>query len=89
MGHVRAMLGRNGALAGKRVVVSAGGTREPLDPVRIITNRSTGRMGHALAEAARDMGASVTLVSASETLKAPPAVETVWVQTALEMHQAD
>ena len=88
LGHVRAMLGRNGALAGKRVVVSAGGTREPLDPVRIITNRSTGKMGHALAEAARDMGASVTLVSASETLKAPPAVETVRVQTALEMHQA-
>ena len=88
LGHVRAMLGRNGALAGKRVVVSAGGTREPLDPVRIITNRSTGKMGHALAEAARDMGASVTLVSASETLKAPPAVETVWVQTALEMQRA-
>ena len=88
LGHVRAMLGRNGALAGKRVVVSAGGTREPLDPVRIITNRSTGKMGHALAEAARDMGASVTLVSASETLKAPPAVETVRVQTALEMQQA-
>ncbi len=88
LGHVRAMLGRDGALAGKRVVVSAGGTREPLDPVRIITNRSTGKMGHALAEAARDMGASVTLVSASETLKAPPAVETVRVQTALEMQQA-
>ena len=88
LGHVRAMLGRNGALAGKRVVVSAGGTREPLDPVRIITNRSTGKMGHALAEAARDMGASVTLVSASETLKAPPAVETVRVQTTLEMQQA-
>ncbi len=88
LGHVRAMLGRNGALAGKRVVVSAGGTREPLDPVRIITNRSTGKMGHALAEAARDMGASVTLVSASETLKAPPALETVRVQTTLEMQQA-
>ena len=88
LGHVRAMLGRDGALAGKRVVVSAGGTREPLDPVRIITNRSTGKMGHALAEAARDMGASVTLVSASETLKAPPALETVRVQTTLEMQQA-
>ena len=88
LGHVRAMLGRNGALAGRRVVVSAGGTREPLDPVRIITNRSTGKMGHALAEAARDMGASVTLVSASETLKAPSAIETVGVQTALEMQEA-
>ncbi len=88
LGHVRALLGRNGALAGRRVVVSAGGTREPLDPVRIITNRSTGKMGHALAEAARDMGASVTLVSASETLKAPSAIETVWVQTAIEMQEA-
>ncbi len=88
LGHVRAMLGRNGALAGRRVVVSAGGTREPLDPVRIITNRSTGKMGHALAEAARDMGASVTLVSASETLKEPSAIETVWVQTAIEMQEA-
>ena len=88
LGHVRAMLGRNGALAAKRIVVSAGGTREPLDPVRMITNRSTGKMGHALAEAARDMGASVTLVSASETLKAPSAIETVWVQTAIEMQEA-
>ena len=88
LGHVRAMLGRNGALAAKRIVVSAGGTREPLDPVRIITNRSTGKMGHALAEAARDMGASVTLVSASETLKEPSAIETVWVQTAIEMQEA-
>ena len=88
LGHVRAMLGRNGALAGKKVVVSAGGTREPLDPVRIITNRSTGKMGHALAEAARDMGASVTLVSASETLDALSAVETVQVDTAVEMQEA-
>ena len=88
LGHVRGMLGRNGPLAGKRVVVSAGGTREPLDPVRIITNPSSGKMGHAVSEAARDMGASVTLVSASETLDAPPAIETVRVQTALEMQGA-
>ena len=88
LGHVRAMLGRNGALAGKKVVVSAGGTREPLDPVRIITNRSTGKMGHALAEAARDMGASVTLVSASETLDALSVVETAQVDTAVEMQEA-
>ncbi len=88
LGHVRAMLGRDGALAGKKVVVSAGGTREPLDPVRVITNRSSGKMGHALAEAARDVGASVTLVSASETLDAPPAIETVRVETALEMQDA-
>ena len=69
-------------------MVSAGGTREPLDPVRVITNRSSGKMGYALAEAARDMGASVTLVSTSETLDAPPAVEVVRVETALEMQDA-
>lgn len=88
LGHVRAMLGSNGALAGRRLVVSAGGTREPLDPVRVITNRSSGKMGYALAEAARDMGASVTLVSTSETLDAPPAVEVVRVEQALEMQDA-
>ena len=88
MGHVRAMLGREGPLVGRKVVVSAGGTREPLDPVRVITNRSSGKMGHALAEAARDMGASVTLVTASESLDSPPAVETVRVGTALEMQDA-
>ena len=86
LGHARAMLGRNGALADRRVVVSAGGTREPLDPVRVITNRSSGKMGYALAEAARDMGASVMLVSTSETLAAPPAVDIVRVETAMEMH---
>jgi phosphopantothenoylcysteine decarboxylase/phosphopantothenate--cysteine ligase len=88
LGHARAMLGRNGALAGKKIVVSAGGTREPLDPVRVITNRSSGKMGYALAEAARDMGASVTLVSASETLAAPPTVDIVQVETAMEMQAA-
>ncbi len=86
--YVRAVLGQGGPLAGSRIVVSAGGTREPLDPVRVITNRSSGKMGHALAEAARDMGASVTLVSASETLDAPPALEIVRVETAIEMRDA-
>ena len=86
--YVRAALGQGGPLAGSRIVVSAGGTREPLDPVRVITNRSSGKMGHALAEAARDMGASVTLVSASETLDAPPALEIVRVETAIEMRDA-
>ncbi len=88
LGHVRTMLGQGGPLAEKRIVVSAGGTRESLDPVRIMTNRSSGKMGHAVAEAARDMGASVTLVSASETLVAPPAILTVRVETALEMQSA-
>ena len=57
------MLAKSGDLAGRHVVVSAGGTREPIDPVRFISNRSTGKMGYALAEAARDRGAAVTLIS--------------------------
>ncbi len=56
-------LGRQGALAGKRVIVTAGGTREPLDPIRFLGNRSSGQMGYALARAARDLGAQVTLIS--------------------------
>src|SRR5690606_21519125 len=63
LGTLRWVLGRQGDLAGRRVVVSAGGTREAIDPVRYITNRSSGKMGHALAAAARDRGAQVTLVT--------------------------
>jgi phosphopantothenoylcysteine decarboxylase/phosphopantothenate--cysteine ligase len=63
MGAIRAVLGRDGALAGRRVVVSAGGTREAIDPVRYITNHSSGRQGYAVAQAALDAGAQVTLVS--------------------------
>ena len=64
IGVIRAALGRNGDLAGRRIVVTAGGTQEPIDPVRVITNRSSGKMGFALAEAARDRGADVTLIAA-------------------------
>ena len=64
--HLRQVLGRNGDLAGRKVVVSAGGTSEPVDPVRVITNRSSGKMGRALAEAARDRGARVVLVTAAD-----------------------
>src|SRR5690606_20064750 len=63
IGTLRWVLGRGGDLAGRRIVVSAGGTREAIDPVRFITNRSSGKMGHALAAAARDRGAHVTLVT--------------------------
>lgn len=87
LGHIRWLLGRRGDLAGRRLVVTAGGTREPLDPVRVLTNRSTGKMGYALAEAARDRGAWVTLITASP-LPPPPCVETVRVETALEMRDA-
>ena len=63
VGAIRVALGRDGPLAGIRILVSAGGTREPLDPVRFLGNRSSGRMGRALAEAALDLGASVDLVT--------------------------
>jgi phosphopantothenoylcysteine decarboxylase/phosphopantothenate--cysteine ligase len=86
-GHIRALLGRGGPLSGFRVVVTAGATREPLDDVRFFSNRSSGRMGHALAEAARDMGADVTLVTASE-MPAPVAVNVRRVTTASEMREA-
>ena len=70
------------------MVVSAGGTREPVDPVRVITNRSSGKMGYALAEAARDRGARVILVSTVQGIDDPPAVEMVPVETAEQMKEA-
>ena len=88
LGHIQAVLGRSGDLAGRTVVVSAGGTREPVDPVRVITNRSSGKMGYALAEAARDRGARVVLVSTVQGLDDLPAVEMVPVETAEQMKQA-
>ncbi|PPF88089.1 bifunctional phosphopantothenoylcysteine decarboxylase/phosphopantothenate--cysteine ligase CoaBC [Clavibacter michiganensis] len=75
-------------LAGRRVVVSAGGTREPLDPVRFLGNRSSGRQGVALAVAARDRGADVVLVAAHLEVPAPSGVRVVPVSTALEMSDA-
>jgi phosphopantothenoylcysteine decarboxylase/phosphopantothenate--cysteine ligase len=84
----RIILGRGGSLAGQRVVVTTGGTQEPIDPVRFIGNHSSGKMGYALALAARDRGAKVTLVSAPTALPAPIGVQLVAVQTAQEMLQA-
>jgi phosphopantothenoylcysteine decarboxylase/phosphopantothenate--cysteine ligase len=75
-------------LVGKRVLVSAGPTREALDPVRYLTNRSSGRMGYAVASAAWRRGASVTLVSGPTALPAPRGVERVSVTSAAEMHDA-
>ncbi len=60
IGHIRLALGRSAALAGKHVIVTAGGTHEAIDPVRVITNRSSGKQGYALAQAALDAGAAVT-----------------------------
>jgi phosphopantothenoylcysteine decarboxylase/phosphopantothenate--cysteine ligase len=74
-------------LEGKRIVVTAGGTREPIDPVRYISNRSSGKMGYALAEAARDRGASVVLISAPTALAIPIGVETIQVESALQMRE--
>ena len=88
LGHISATLGRNGDLAGRTIVVSAGGTQEPIDPVRVITNHSSGKMGYALAEAARDRGARVVLVTAPTGLPDPPLVSVVNVQTAEQMCQA-
>jgi phosphopantothenoylcysteine decarboxylase / phosphopantothenate---cysteine ligase len=88
-GELRALLGRRlGPLRGRRVVVTAGGTHEPIDPVRFIGNRSSGRMGYALAEAARDYGADVTLISGPVALPAPAALRTVPVETARDMRDA-
>jgi phosphopantothenoylcysteine decarboxylase/phosphopantothenate--cysteine ligase len=85
---IRQVLGRGGDLTGKHIVVTAGGTQEPIDPVRYISNRSSGKMGHALAEAARDRGAKVTLVTAPTSLPEPLGIDVVKVNTAQEMRQA-
>ena len=88
LGHVRLALARAGTLAGRHVVVSAGGTQEPIDPVRFISNRSSGKQGYALAQAALDRGARVTLVSAPSALPVPVGAALVPVQTAEEMARA-
>jgi phosphopantothenoylcysteine decarboxylase/phosphopantothenate--cysteine ligase len=87
-GTTMQVLGRKGDLAGKNIVVTAGGTQEPLDPVRCLTNRSSGKMGYAVAEAARNRGAGVTLISGPTTLAAPVGIKTVDVKTAEEMLKA-
>jgi phosphopantothenoylcysteine decarboxylase/phosphopantothenate--cysteine ligase len=86
VGALRTLLGqRSGVLAGRHVVVSAGGTQEALDPVRFIGNRSTGKMGFAIAEAARDRGAHVTLVTGPVALDTPYGVQRMEVTTVAEM----
>ncbi|MEE9336844.1 MAG: bifunctional phosphopantothenoylcysteine decarboxylase/phosphopantothenate--cysteine ligase CoaBC [Methylococcaceae bacterium] len=80
--------GSNTSLKGVNILISAGPTREPLDPVRYITNRSSGKMGYALAEAAENAGANVTLVSGPVTLSTPDNIELVKVETAEQMFLA-
>lgn len=87
--HVRAAIGaHHGDYSGRKVVVTAGGTREPIDPVRVITNRSTGKMGYAIAEAARDRGADVTLVTAPASIRIPAGMEIHTTETVEEMRDA-
>jgi phosphopantothenoylcysteine decarboxylase/phosphopantothenate--cysteine ligase len=88
LGHVRQALAQGGPLAGRRIVVSAGGTQEPIDPVRFISNRSSGKQGYALAQAALDQGAQVTLITGPTALTPPAGAEVVSVQTAQEMAEA-
>jgi len=82
------VLGRSRDLKGKRIVVTAGGTQEPIDPARHIGNPSSGKMGYAIASAARDRGAKVTLVTAPTSLPDPAGVETIHVRTTAEMKTA-
>lgn len=85
LGHIRLLLSQSGPLKERRVVVTAGGTQEPLDPVRAIRNRSSGKQGYALAQAALDMGADVTLISAPTHLPTPVGARLVEVVTTDEM----
>jgi len=88
MNAIRSLFNNELPLIGKKVLVSAGPTREAIDPVRYISNRSSGKMGYALAEVARDLGAKVTLVSGPVALPPVPEVEMVMVESAVEMLSA-
>jgi phosphopantothenoylcysteine decarboxylase/phosphopantothenate--cysteine ligase len=85
---IRKVLARSGDFANTRVVVTAGGTQEPIDPVRFIGNRSSGKMGFALAEAARDRGAEVNLILGPTYLYPPRGINVISVETALDMKNA-
>ena len=86
--QIKTVLGRQGDLTHLSIVVSAGGTQEPIDPVRVITNHSSGKMGYAIAEAARDRGAKVTLVTASKAIPDPSMHSVKKVTTVDEMRDA-
>ncbi|BCL82428.1 phosphopantothenoylcysteine decarboxylase [Ktedonobacteria bacterium brp13] len=88
LGAIQQVLGQHGDLAGRRVVISAGGTHEAIDPVRYVGNHSSGKMGYTLATEARDRGAHVILVSGPVALPVPYGVELCSVETALQMRDA-
>lgn len=85
IGHIQTALGKNGDLAGKRIVVTAGGTQEDIDPVRFIGNRSSGKMGYAIAESARDRGAQVTLITAPASLPDPVGIDIVKIRSVVQL----
>ncbi|RPI34980.1 MAG: bifunctional phosphopantothenoylcysteine decarboxylase/phosphopantothenate--cysteine ligase CoaBC [Chloroflexota bacterium] len=85
LGQVRRLLAQGGPLAGRKVVVTAGGTQEAIDPVRSITNRSSGKQGFSLAQAALDLGAEVTLIAGNTSLPTPYGARRVDVRSAQEM----
>ncbi len=87
-GHIRIVLGKNGILAGKKILITAGGTQEALDPVRVITNHSSGKQGYALAQAALDAGADVCLITAPTALTPPVGARVVKINSAQEMLNA-
>ena len=88
IGHIRRIIGLDGELAGHKLVVTAGGTREALDPVRFITNRSSGKQGYAIAQAALDAGAEVVLISAASHLPPPVGLTLLSVDSAESMRGA-
>ena len=88
IGHIRTLIGRSGDLAGKVIAVTSGGTEEPIDPVRMITNRSSGKTGHAVAEASRDRGAKTILITGPTDLDDPVGIDVIKVSTAIEMLNA-
>lgn len=88
IGSIRLILGKGGPLAERKIIVTAGGTQEPLDPVRVLSNRSSGKQGFALAQAALDRGAEVTLITAPSHEIAPVGVVRIDVETAKEMSSA-
>jgi phosphopantothenoylcysteine decarboxylase/phosphopantothenate--cysteine ligase len=87
-GRMRLLLGQSGSLAGRKVVVTAGGTQEPIDPVRAIANHSSGKQGFALAQAALDRGAEVKLICGPTALDTPTGAARTDVQTAEQMEKA-
>ncbi|MBV6391367.1 MAG: Coenzyme A biosynthesis bifunctional protein CoaBC [Anaerolineales bacterium] len=88
LGHIRIALGKNGKLTGKKIIVTAGGTQEAIDPARVITNHSSGKQGYALAQAALDAGADVTLVTAPTALTPPVGAKVVHIKSAQNMLDA-